>query len=108
MHRIQFIFDLRTRIAFQNQIFNDTSLLDFVLNSLERLSHNNRASKMTETLVSNRQLMNNEIHYLSFTSAAIFMLWSETFQTTLVVKNAVPFIQFSPFDAFCFYFSRYL
>ena len=61
-HRIQLIFDLRRRIAFQNQIFNDSSILDFVLNSLKRLLHNNCASKMAETSVSNCQQMNNEIH----------------------------------------------
>ena len=62
MYRIQLIFDLRGRIAFQKQIFNDSSILDFVLNSLKRLLHNNCTSKMAETLVSNCQQMNNEIH----------------------------------------------
>ena len=80
------IFDLRRRIAFQKQIFNDSSILDFVLNSLKRLLHNNCASKMGEILVSNCQQMNNETHWLLFTSAAIFMLRSKTFQTTLVYK----------------------
>ena len=42
---------------------------------------------MAETLVSNRQQMNNEIHSLLFTSAAIFMLRSEIFLTTLVKKE---------------------
>ena len=60
MYRIQLIFDLR--ITFQKQIFNDSSILDFVLNSLKQLLHNNRASKMAETLLSNCQHMNNEIH----------------------------------------------
>ena len=41
---------------------------------------------MVETLVSNCQQMNNEIHKILFTSAAIFMLRSKTFQTTLVYK----------------------
>ena len=62
IYRIQPIFDLRRRIAFQKQIFNDNSIVDFVLNSLKRMLHNNCASKMTETLVSNCQQMNNEIH----------------------------------------------
>ena len=62
MYRIQLIFDLRRRIAFQKQIFNDSSILDFVLNSLKRLLRTNYASKMTETLVSNCQQMDNEIH----------------------------------------------
>ena len=39
---------------------------------------------MAKTLVSNRQYMNNEIHKLLFTSVAIFMLRSESFQITLV------------------------
>ena len=37
-------------------------MLDFVLNSLKRLLRNNCASKMAETLVSNCQQMNNDIH----------------------------------------------
>ena len=84
MHRIQLILDFRRFIAFQKQIFNDSSILDLVPNSLKRLLHNNCASKMAETLVSNCQQMHNEIQQLLFTSAAIFMLRSETFQTTLV------------------------
>ena len=39
---------------------------------------------MAETLVSNCQQMNNEIHWLLFTSAVIFMLRLETFQIILV------------------------
>ena len=39
---------------------------------------------MAETLVSNCQQMNNEIHQFLFRSAAIFMLRSETFHTILV------------------------
>ena len=62
MYGIQLIFDLRRHIAFHKQIFNDSSILDFVLNLLKRLLHNNCASKMAETLVSNCQQMNNEIH----------------------------------------------
>ena len=69
IYRIQLIFDLRRRIAFQKQIFNDGSILDFVyfhknthINSLKRLLHTNCASKMAETLVSNCQHMNDEIH----------------------------------------------
>ena len=69
MCRIQLIFDLRRRIAFQKQIFSDSSILDFVhfhksthINSLKRLLHNNFASKMAETLVRNCQQMNNDIH----------------------------------------------
>ena len=84
MHRIQLILNFRRLIAFQKQIFNDSSILDFVLNSLKRLLHNNCTSKKAETLASDCQQMNNEIHQLLFTSAAIFMLRSETFQTTLV------------------------
>ena len=53
VYRIQLIFDLRRRIAFQKQIFNDSSTLDFVLNSLKRLLHYTCASKMAETLGSN-------------------------------------------------------
>ena len=36
IYRIQLIFDLRRRVAFQEQIFNDSSSLDFVLNSLKQ------------------------------------------------------------------------
>ena len=40
---------------------------------------------MADTLVSNCKQMNYQIHKLLFTSAAIFTLRSETFQTTLVL-----------------------
>ncbi|CAH1985311.1 unnamed protein product [Acanthoscelides obtectus] len=66
---MQLIFDLRRRITFQKQIFNVSSILDFVhfqknthINSLKPLLHNNCPSKMAEPLVSNCQQMNNEIH----------------------------------------------
>ena len=62
IYRIQLIFDLRRRIEFQKLIFNDSSILDFVLNSLKRLLRNNCVSKMAETLVSNCQPMNHESH----------------------------------------------
>ena len=52
-------------------------------------THSNCVSKMAKTLVSNCQQMNNEIHYLLFTSVAIFMLRSKTFQTTLVYDYIV-------------------
>ena len=67
-YRLQLIFDLRRRIAFRKQIFDDSWILNFVqfhknthINSLKRLLHNNCASIVAETLVSNCQQMNNEI-----------------------------------------------
>ena len=45
LYRIQLSFDLRIRIAFQKPMFNDSLVLNFILNSLKRLLHNNCASK---------------------------------------------------------------
>ena len=69
IHSVQLNFDLRRRIAFQKQIFNDRSILNFFhfhknthIDSLKRLSTKNCESKLAETLVSNCQKMHNYIH----------------------------------------------
>ena len=69
IHSVQLNFDLRRRIAFQKQIFNDSSILNFFhfhknthMDWLKRLSTKNCASKLAETLVSNCQKMHNYIH----------------------------------------------
>ncbi|GFX74890.1 hypothetical protein TNCV_1844621 [Trichonephila clavipes] len=65
IHRIQLTYDLRRRIVFQKQIFDESSIVELVqfhknthINSLKRLLRINCASKMAETLVSNCQQMN--------------------------------------------------
>ena len=46
---------------------------------------------MAETLVNNYQQMDNKIHQLLFTSSAILMWRSETFQTILVLLALTAF-----------------
>lgn len=79
-------------LPFEKQIFNDNSISDFFhhrktarIDSLKQLLNNYCASKITEILVSTFQRMRKNSLPRLLTSTAIFMLRSETLQTTLVI-----------------------